>query len=138
MTSEQDTRTAAEVLKDLLADDWGYHFPDEIIAALADAGYTIAGPGRSTDDGRLVALFERLAAIEHERWSDWQSYMHGQCQRLEDGCLVIPAALVKQWNRQIATSYAKLSEQEKESDRDQVRRYWHLIALDPLPTQEGE
>ena len=41
--------------------------------------------------------------------------------------LIIPSKLVAQWERQIATDYADLSEKEKESDRDQVRRYWPLI-----------
>jgi len=75
-------------------------------------------------------LFEKLAAIEHERWADWQRYMHSKCDKDElvsTGRLVIPANLVEQWERQIVTSYAELSEEEKESDRDQVRRYWYLI-----------
>ncbi len=80
------------------------------------------------------SLFEQLAAIEHERWSDWQKYMHSLCTRIDAaGELVIPAKLVKQWERQIATPYAKLSESEKESDRSQVRRYWHLISEYRLP-----
>ena len=74
----------------------------------------------------MSELFEKLAAIEHERWADWQKYMHSKCHR-NGGALVIPTALVEQWERQIATPYADLSEAEKESDRDQVRRYWHLI-----------
>lgn len=73
-------------------------------------------------------LFERLASIEHERWGDWQRYLHGLCARREDGCLVIPAALVARWERQIATPYADLTEQEREADREQVRRYWALLA----------
>ncbi len=72
-------------------------------------------------------LFEKLAAIEHERWADWQRYMHEQCFRAINGNLVIPANLVEQWERQIATPYAALSEKEKNSDRDQVRRYWDLV-----------
>ena len=72
-------------------------------------------------------LVEALAAIEHERWADWQRWMHEQCHRTSGGELVIPAALVERWERQIATPYADLSEREKESDREQVRRYWHLI-----------
>ena len=71
-------------------------------------------------------LFEKLAAIEHERWADWQKYMHSKCHR-NGGALVIPTVLVEQWERQISTPYAELSEEEKESDRDQVRRYWDLI-----------
>ncbi len=73
-------------------------------------------------------LIERLAEIEHERWAHWQRYVHDQCERLEDGSLVIPANLVSRWEHQIATSYASLSESEKESDRAQVRRYLPAIA----------
>ena len=77
-------------------------------------------------------LFEKLAAIEHERWSDWQNYMHQQCFRVLDGAdqvvgLWIPFHLMQQWERQIHTPYSMLSEKEKESDRDQVRRYWDLV-----------
>ncbi len=76
-------------------------------------------------------LFEQLAAIEHERWADWQKYLHSKCSEPNvwwcAGALIIPAELVAQWERQIATPYADLSEHEKESDRKQVRRYWELI-----------
>jgi len=75
-------------------------------------------------------LFEQLAAIEHERWADWQKYMHSKCNQGSHGRLIIPRVLVTQWERQIKTPYAELSEKEKESDRDQVRRYWHLIVPD--------
>lgn len=72
-------------------------------------------------------LIEQLAAIEHQRWADWQLWMHQQCTTNDDGSLTIPAELVERWNRQIATPYDRLSEREKESDREQVRRYLHLI-----------
>jgi len=72
-------------------------------------------------------LFEKLAAIEHKRWADWQKYMHSVCAVGYGGSLRIPAKFVKGWKRQIATPYVELSEKEKESDRDQVRRYWPLI-----------
>ena len=68
-------------------------------------------------------VIDRLAAIEHERWAHWQQYMHDQGRRTDDGALVIPSELVARWSEQIATSYAKLSEAERESDREQVRRY---------------
>lgn len=72
-------------------------------------------------------LLEQLAAVEHERWAHWQTYMHSQCERGPDGSLTIPAALVERWERQAATLYADLSDREKESDREQVRRYLPLV-----------
>ena len=68
-------------------------------------------------------LLELLASIEHERWSHWQSYMHSKCIEGEDGSLTIPAELASQWSQQMSMPYAELSEKEKESDREQVRRY---------------
>ena len=76
------------------------------------------------DWGRLI---NQLAKVEHQRWSHWQRYLHDQCTKLPDGSLVIPAGLVSRWERQIAHSYDELSEDEKESDRDQVRKYLPLI-----------
>ena len=84
-----------------------------------------APPGRVsvvTDD-----LREQLAAIEHERWADWQRYMFGLCKRHENGTITIPRGLVARWERLIDTPYAELTEVEKESDREQVERYRHLI-----------
>lgn len=73
-------------------------------------------------------LYEKLAAIEHQRWSDWQRYVHGLCARQVDGSLVIPAEQVARWERQINTDYPDLTEDEKNSDREQVDRYWPLIS----------
>jgi hypothetical protein len=72
-------------------------------------------------------LFERLAAIEHERWAHWQSYCHSCCSHTERGDLIIPKTFVDQWERQIHTEYAQLSEKEKDSDREEVMRYWPEI-----------
>lgn len=72
------------------------------------------------------SLHEQLAAIEHQRWADWQQYLHSLCERREDGALIIPADRVKHWERQIDTPYAKLSEAEKAMDREQVDRYWNI------------
>lgn len=85
----------------------------------------------SSDDVESVlnspALLEDLAAIEHDRWSHWQRYVHDKCEATEDGGLLIPAQLVERWSVQMNTPYAELSEHEKESDRDQVRRYLPTI-----------
>lgn len=75
---------------------------------------------------------EQLAAIEHERWADWQRWMHAQCSQyeLDSAALVIPPALVQRWERQIRTKYEDLSEEEKRSDREQVDRYWPLLVAE--------
>ncbi|MEO7351955.1 MAG: hypothetical protein ABIW17_08660 [Marmoricola sp.] len=73
------------------------------------------------------ALLEELARVEHERWAHWQQYVHGQCRRAADGSLTIPAELAERWAIQIATPYTELSDAEKESDREQVRRYLPLL-----------
>jgi hypothetical protein len=75
-------------------------------------------------------LREQLAAIEHERWAHWQSWMHSACRDNGDGSLTIPAELVERWERQIRTPYADLSEAEKKSDREQVDRYLPLVTAD--------
>jgi hypothetical protein len=72
-------------------------------------------------------LVEKLAAVEHERWAHWQRYVHEQCQRADDGSLIIPPQLARRWQAQIVTPYAELTETEKDSDREQVRRYLPLI-----------
>ena len=79
-------------------------------------------------DAILHGLIEKLAAVEHERWSRWQRYVHSKCTRQSDGSLLLPAELVAQWEKQIATKYAELDEMDKESDREQVRKYLPLIA----------
>ena len=72
-------------------------------------------------------LFEKLADIEHQRWADWQKYVHSKCIKNSDGTLIIPKWAVEQWERQINIPYSELIEDEKEKDREQVRRYWNLI-----------
>ncbi len=69
------------------------------------------------------SLLEELAAIEHERWSHWQKYLHKQCKKNEDGSLTIPTNLVSRWTAQANTDYSELSEKEKDSDREQVLLY---------------
>lgn len=73
-------------------------------------------------------LIETLAAIEHERWADWQKYLHSQGTEHHDtGAIVLAGERVESWERQILTPYAQLSEAEKQSDRDQVMRYWPVL-----------
>lgn len=76
---------------------------------------------------RLENILDELAAKEHQRWSHWQSYLHSVCIKCEDGSLRIPPELVQKWEHQIQTDYKDLSESEKESDKEQVRKYLPLI-----------
>lgn len=78
---------------------------------------TMASPTPTMSD----EIVEILAAVEHERWARWQSWVHAASHRNADGSLTIPASLVERWERQIATRYDKLSEAEKESDRTEAR-----------------
>lgn len=75
-------------------------------------------------------FIEKGAAIEHSRWARWQAYMHSKFVEHSDGkgeFVCLPVELYRRWERQISTPYSELSEQEKESDREQVRPYIPLV-----------
>jgi hypothetical protein len=79
-------------------------------------------------DDVLNGLIEKLVAIEHERWSHWQRYVHAKGVRQRDGSLLLPAEVVTHWETQISKKYEELNDQEKESDREQVRKYMPIVA----------
>src|SRR5260221_12772221 len=72
-------------------------------------------------------LIEQLADKEHASWARWMQYLFSKCTRQYDGSLLIPLNLALRWNRQVALSYAELTEQEKQSDRDEVARILPII-----------
>ena len=72
-------------------------------------------------------FIEKGASLEHERWAGWQKYLHSLCVRNDDGSLTIPVEKVKRWEKQIKAKYSELTEQEKESDRIEVRKYLSLL-----------
>jgi len=74
-----------------------------------------------------IELMEKLAHHEHARWSDWQKYVHSLCIKDDGGNLIIARSMRDHWERQIKIEYKDLSEVEKDSDREQVIRYWNLI-----------
>jgi hypothetical protein len=76
-------------------------------------------------------LIELLADKEHSSWARWMTYLiEEKCEVIEgtDGHshLYIPNELLDRWERQIRTPYAELSEQEKQSDRDEVA---HILPI---------
>jgi hypothetical protein len=83
---------------------------------------------REDIEKQLEGGIDTLAAVEHERWAHWQRFMHRKGRSLADGSLLLPAELVARWERQIETPFDKLTEDEKDSDRDQVRQYISAIA----------
>jgi hypothetical protein len=77
---------------------------------------------------REQQLIEQLAAIEHGRWASWQNYLHTFLTwNNELHAWVLPHEKKDQWQSLTRTPYSMLSEAEKQSDRDQVARYWPLI-----------
>lgn len=66
-------------------------------------------------------LRQQLAAIEHERWADWQNWVHKVYLEGDFGEAML------RWQKQIATPYAALLDKEQLSDMEQVDRYWPLI-----------
>lgn len=78
-------------------------------------------------------ILEMLAENEHATWSSWMLYLFDVSIKNEDGTVTIPRWAVDGWARQANTEYADLSEDEKESDRKEVR---HIA--DHLTAQEGE
>lgn len=73
-------------------------------------------------------FIEEGARIEHERWAKWQNYLHSFLEWNNDlKAWVLPHEKKDRWQRQVNTPYSMLSEQEKESDRKEVRTYLPMI-----------
>lgn len=72
-------------------------------------------------------LIEALADKEHESWSHWMDYLFSKCEYTSLGSATIPSGLVERWKRQVNTPYAELTEQEKQSDRDEVAKILPFI-----------
>ena len=66
---------------------------------------------------------EVLADAAHAAWSGWMRHLFGKSIENEDGTVTIPAEFVERWRRQVDMPYAELSDEEKESDREEARKY---------------
>lgn len=67
-------------------------------------------------------MLTALADVQHEIWSHWMKYLFEVSTQNDDGTVTIPADKVKNWKRQMITSYFDLSEQEKKSDIEQAEK----------------
>ena len=69
-----------------------------------------------------MPLKEQLADLAHKMWSGWMKWMFNIGTFNKDGTWTMPKESVERWTRQLSTSYANLSEHEKESDRKEADR----------------
>jgi uncharacterized coiled-coil protein SlyX len=67
-------------------------------------------------------LRETLAELAHNQWVGWMEYLFSKSKQV-DCCVVIPAWANERWHRQVATRYADLSEEEKDSDRSEADKF---------------
>ncbi len=72
-------------------------------------------------------LIEALADKEHASWARWMKYLFSKCHQNPGGSMTIPAELVERWGMQTYIKYRHLSEQEKQSDRDEVAHILPII-----------
>ena len=72
-------------------------------------------------------LIEQLADKEHASWAHWMEYLFSRCPFTAQGDAIIPRELVARWKKQVETPYANLTEQEKQSDRNEVMHILPII-----------
>ena len=74
-----------------------------------------------------IPILEPLAALCHEQWTSWMQYLFAHGTLNDDSTFTIDADKARRWARQVCTPYNKLSEQEKEDDRIEARKFLALI-----------
>lgn len=99
-----------------------------IILSVGDDGtwtnIHLPGHGVLVDKIDSDTFLESLADDEHKKWSHWMAYLFSQGVANGDGSMTIPKDKVDRWQRQAATGYLDLQEDEKESDRAVVREFF--------------
>lgn len=90
------------------------------------------------DDLGGDSMIEKMADVAHESWAGWTKYVFSKSTKNDDGTVTIPADQVERWERQIATPYAELSEEEKESDRVEARKYAAAMHSEETPEEPVE
>ena len=68
-------------------------------------------------------VIELLAALSHESWAGWTRWMMEKWNETHAN----GETFRQRWTRQMMTPYAELSEQEKESDREEARKVLSIL-----------
>lgn len=89
------------------------------------------------NDALKTRLLEKLAALEHARWSHWMKYLFTKGKDFSGFGFYIHKDSVERWKRQLATEYKDLSEAEKESDRVEARKTLEVLEAELLRHQAG-
>ena len=79
--------------------------------------------GRKAVELTQGELLEQLAALEHEQWVHWTTYMLSRLGYHPS----TSNPIVKRWYRQIIIPYSELSEREKKSDREWARKVLEIV-----------
>jgi hypothetical protein len=75
-------------------------------------------------------LREKMAELAHDQWAAWMKYLFSKGIFNEDGTWTMPQWGVERWQKQMKTSFAELSEEEKESDRTEADKFLEVIYSD--------
>ena len=65
---------------------------------------------------------EKIAEFCHKQWIHWMTYLVSKINGIN-----ADQAILRHWKRQMNTPYEDLTEKEKESDREQARKYIKLM-----------
>ena len=91
---------------------------------------------QNRDSTDLAAIRARLATYSHNSaWAGWMRYQLRNGTHNEDGTWTMPGWAVERWTRQMNTSYAELSEQERQSD---LKEADEMIAVAGIAAQLAE
>ena len=77
-----------------------------------------------------LELIERLAELEHEQWCHWMKYFEEKTKPITDMSIdewYKRQDMWQRWKRLMITPYSKLTEKEKESDREWARKVLKII-----------
>ncbi len=70
-----------------------------------------------------------MAALEHLRWSGWETYRESILEKGDRRKPEDPETHLERWKRLRETPYRDLTEAEKESDRVEARKTRDLIIV---------